>query len=207
METPLAFKLTHSEAPDVYRVKMAPIPSVVSPSGHRGPAIVVVRSAAMLHAVSAGMIDGDDIVAATNGDWSNAILVVLPDGAPESEDSTPQPAKGDEAFLTEVQQSAPSLAHLAQETIKAIRRAGVGGELVKSRLGRWVNQPLNIFTLKAQPRAGNLHFTLYGNPSAYDAGDFLLQDQNSYSRGWVRGPEDVGRLAELARKAGARRKG
>jgi hypothetical protein len=69
-----------------------------------------------------------------------------------------------------------------------------------------VNRPLNSFTLKAQPRKGNLQFTLYGNPETYDAGEFLRKDQNSYSRGWVEEFGDVPKFAMLVTEAHSRRK-
>lgn len=168
------------------------------------PAVVVVRQTAMLPDVSAAVIDIDDVIAANDGDWSNALLIVLPAPVP-SGSSVPADAVGDSRFLAHVQRSAPRLFELAVQTVEAIRGAGVEGRLEAAPGGRWVNRPSNIFTLKAQPRAGNLQFTLYGNPSSYNAEGFLLQDQNSYSRGWVRGSEDAQFLAMLARESQRRR--
>ncbi|HEV2748690.1 MAG TPA: hypothetical protein VGW34_15520 [Allosphingosinicella sp.] len=157
--------------------------------------------------MSAGIVDVADVVAVTKGDWNDAVLVVLQQSQPTRDVRAHKHESGDPAFLSEVRRTAPNLADLAARTVTAIRALGVDGNLVKSRLGRWVNQPLNSFTLKAQPRAGNLHFTLYGNPSSYEAEGFLLQDQNSYSRGWVRNPDDVNILARLVQQAHTRRRG
>lgn len=112
---------------------------------------------------------------------------------------------GDDEFVAYVRSYAPGLTDLARATVQAIRSAGVPGELVEATGRRWVNRPVNSFTLKPQPRVRNLQFTLYGEPRSYNEGDFLLNDQNSYSRGWVRTKEDGERLARLALKAHRRR--
>lgn len=207
MERPTAFKLTSAEKEEVYRVRIDPDQSrrfkPRDPSSM--PAVIVTRAATILPAVSAGMVDASDVLAVVEGNWSEAVLVVLSDkplrGAPVK-----TAGDGDSKFLMFVEQTAPSLAELATETLRAIRSAGVDGELIETKLGRWMNKPLNTFTLKPQPRVGNLQFTLYGNPETYTAGDFLRKDQNSYSRGWVRSPADVQLLAELAQQSHNRRK-
>lgn len=167
------------------------------------PAILVTRNAAFVTDMSIAAVLPNDVIAAVDGDWENAILVVLPDVQRDK----PAAGAGDSAFLKEAQSRAPSteLATLAAETILAIRSAGVDGELTSKGNGRWVNSPLNSFTLKVQPRAGNIQFTLYGNPDTYQVGGFLLQDQNSYSRGWVRSQADVQTLAGLVKDAHSRR--
>lgn len=108
---------------------------------------------------------------------------------------------GDDEFVAYVRSYAPGLVDLAQATIEAIRTAGVPGQLVEASGRRWVNRPINSFTLKPQPQARNLQFTLYGEPHIYGEADFLRTDQNSYSRGWVNNIEDAVRLAALAAKA------
>jgi hypothetical protein len=113
---------------------------------------------------------------------------------------------GDVEFLTEVKRTAPNLHEIAQYTLQSIRRAGVDGALHKEG-PRWVNRPKNSFTLKIQPRVGNLFFTLYGNPDAFDAGDFLKRDQNSYSAGWVKNDRDADLLAKLSKLAHNRKRG
>jgi hypothetical protein len=162
-----------------------------------------VRGATILADKGVAVIDGTNVVAAIDGDWTDAVLVVLPESRPTRHPIVA--SDGDGAFLEEVKRAAPHLLDLAERTIRTIRAVGVTGDLRKSKLGRWVNHPLNTFTIKAQPRVGNLHFTLYGDPTTYDAGSFLRKDQNSYSRGWVRDSKDAAMLAKLAREAHERR--
>jgi hypothetical protein len=206
MDNPIALKLIPSQPVTIHRVTIDRVQAAQLKNSDGGvwPAIVVTHNAAILPSMSAGMIDAANVVAVLDGNWADALLVVLPTEAADKNSNVSE-VKGDAGFLADVEGSAPDLASLAAKTISAIRAAGVDGELVKTRLGRWVNQPINTFTLKAQPRAGNLHFTLYGNPETYSAGDFLLKDQNSYSRGWVRSPADVRLLANLARQSHDRR--
>lgn len=203
MLLPLVVKLAGGPSPTAHWVSMKPLEGFAHPSGN-APAVVCVRGATMLPEKGVGLFDASDVVAAVDGDWTRAILVVLAEPPVEAH-TTAQ--SGDLAFLDEVRREAPHLHELARQTIAAIRDAGVHGELHKSKLGRWVNKPVNVFTLKAQPRVGNLHFTLYGDPSAYDAGDFLRKDQNSYSRGWIRERGDAMMFARLAKRAHERRGG
>ncbi len=204
MEYPIAFKTRRGGALDVQRVSLNPTDmEKLRSRSAEAPAILVARRAAMIVGMQAGMVDPADVVALADGDWSNALLILLPDEVPNDA----MQDVGDAAFIAQVEKNAPALAKLAAQTVAAIRKAGVQGELVEGGGGRWVNRPLNTFTLKSQPRVGNLAFTLYGNPETYEAGEFLLKDQNSYSRGWVKGPQDVARLAELAKQSHARRNG
>lgn len=205
MDHLLAFRVADKAHPKVHRISLDPatIEALQGQSAH-APAVIVVRKAAMIAGMKAGMIDPVDVVSLAHGDWSNAVLIQLDEE--EVERQSAWQAAGDSEFLVQVEQGAPNLAKLAAETVAAIRKAGVDGELVEGSGGRWVNRPLNTFTLKAQPRAGNLHFTLYGNPQTYDASDFLLKDQNSYSRGWVKTSKDVTQLAELVQISHARRR-
>ena len=209
MDIPIAFKLTHTRAPDVYRVRIddSLTQTVGKSSDRNSPTIIVVRKAEFLPSNSSGIIEPSDVIAVHEGDWSRTVIVV--DQATKGDDSSKgNPeffAGGDTKFLEHVRDRAPSLAGLAAVTIKAIRESGVDGELVEGSGGRWVNRPLNTFTLKAQPRAENLQFTLYGNPDSFAEAGFLLRDQNSYSRGWVREKGDAIRLAALAQESHARR--
>jgi len=207
MDRPLALKIMPGEAVEVHRVMVDPAQArQLKPRADRvAPAVVVTRQAAILPEMSVGMIDAANVLAVVDGDWDNAVLLVLPPALGEDEQPQEVSVDGDAGFLSHVKQNAPGLAELAAKTLAAIRAAGVEGKLVETKLGRWVNQPLNTFTLKAQPQAGNLHFTIYGNPETYDAGDFLRKDQNSYSRGWVRNASDAGLLAKLAKQAHVRR--
>jgi len=207
MERPIALKLRTTDAVDCHQVSIDPalVDLLRKVSRKSAPAIIVTRKAAIFAKMSAGMFDIADLVAVSDGDWGKTILVVVPEPEPSGTERLRQ-ITGDAKFLKQVERDAPSLAELAGETIAAIRKAGVDGELVESGGGRWVNRPINTFTLKVQPRVSNLHFTLYGNPESYTHNGFLLQDQNSYSRGWVRGSDDVGHLAALAKLSHARRK-
>jgi hypothetical protein len=201
MEYPIALKLINSDIPTIYRMSIDPALVEQLRSSQTGsvPAIVITRKASILPTMSTCVIDGADTVVIGEGNWADAILIVLSERHRAANE-------GDSKFLSHVKHNAPSLAELATQTVAAIRAAGVDGELVEGSGGRWVNRPLNTFTLKAQPRVENLQFTLYGNPETYDGNDFLRKDQNSYSRGWVREANDVEVLAELARQSHARRK-
>jgi hypothetical protein len=71
-----------------------------------------------------------------------------------------------------------------------IRAAGIEGDLHLEG-HRWVNRPLNTFTLAIQTRKRDFHFTLYGGPERFGVTDFIKSDQNGYSRGWVRTSADI----------------
>lgn len=213
MEHPVALKLLASTAKsEVHTVSIDPTTAkgAFSAAGSGAPAVVVVRKAAAVGEAGAAIVDAADVLAVSQGDWSKALLIVVPGDGP-----IPAPAlahaRGDEAFIADAQQRAgtPALANLAASTLAAIRAAGVDGNLeqVANETGRWVNRPTNTFTLKVQPRAGDIHFTLYGNPDTFEAGDFLRKDQNSYSRGWVRTEADIATLARLALVSHRRRNG
>lgn len=209
MKRPVAFKLAPNEKVQVFRIQAEPIDTTKLSGGRTGPAIVVTRKATILDELTTGLVDADDILAAQEGDWSTALLIVVDDSFPaempsiitsKSESNT-----GDEAFISSLEKSAPHLVKLGKEIIDLIRANGVAGELVEKAKGRWVNSPLNSFTLKAQPRVSNIQFTLYGEPGNYDVGEFLRKDQNSYSRGWVKDSADAKILAGLAKAAHERR--
>ncbi|WP_425033117.1 hypothetical protein [Pelagibacterium sp.] len=210
MQNPIAITLTSSGKVETYRVSVAPENTQKlkrSEGRTSAPAVLLLRRAIILQDVSAGIIDPADVISAVDGDWSNAIVVICDERAAIRPSTTGNSsATGDEAFLEHVKRSAPELLRLARKTLLAVRAAEVDGDLVETNKGRWVNRPLNTFTLKLQPKAGNLQFTLYGNPNDYTAEGFLLADQNSYSRGWIRNESDVGRFAALAQQAQTRRK-
>jgi hypothetical protein len=193
---------------DVHAISMDPAAAKrLKPSGDPCPAVVVARAASLLPSGSAGLIDTADVIALIDGDWGNTLLLVLREGETEKvADGSKAAAKGDNFFIKEVERSAPHLTELARQTMSKIRAAGVDGELIKTSGGKWKNDPLNTFTIKVQPRAGNLQFTLYGNPESYDAGEFLLRDQNSYSRGWIKHVDDATKMAALAQQSHARRR-
>jgi hypothetical protein len=178
----------------------------------KAPAVLVTRNAAFIDDMELAAVHPKDVVAVVQGDWENALLIVVPEGQQGKSTSDGQQTKsksrsGDQRFLEDAtnRSQSPELAELAARTVEAIRAAGVDGELVPKGDGRWVNSPLNSFTLKVQPRVGKIQFTLFGNPDSYDAGQFLLADQNSFSRGWVLSAGDIQRLATLAREAHSRR--
>ncbi len=160
----------------------------------------------MLPNMPAGVFDLSDVVLAVGGNWEETILIVGGASAVVSE-ARQEPLKHGDALFIATAGENMRLAQLAEQTIVAIRKAGIDGNLVEKG-GRWVNQPLNSFTLKVQPRADNLAFTLYGNPSSFETEKgFLLQDQNSYSRGWVRNANDAERFVNLVKNSHTRRTG
>jgi hypothetical protein len=209
MERPIAFKLAPSDAIKIYQVRAEPIDTASVGLGRASPAIVIARKATILDDLSTGLVDAKEIVSAQDGDWNNALLVIVGETPMPQNDVAATPGErrdqGDEAFVNGLSDTAPHLAKLAREILELVRSMGVDGELVEKTKGRWVNSPVNSFTLKAQPRKGDIQFTLYGNPSSYDAGGFLRQDQNSYSRGWVANNQDANKFAGLVKQAHARR--
>ena len=170
-----------------------------------GPAILVAKAALDVSGSSTVLVDRPDISAVYNGDASHAILLILPQGGEVQIVGDATNADGDTEFLREARLSAPHLAPLAESIIASIRSKGVEGSLIRKSSGRWINDPVNSFTLKIQPRAKNIHFTIYGNPWTFEDESFLKRDQNSYSRGSVCDFPDVERFARLVAESYSRR--
>lgn len=198
MADPVAFSLRSGVAPEVHAIQVDE--SVASRlrvrSLARGPAVLAVTAVEMLGKMGAGVFDADDLELLADGDWSNAVLLVVPRppvgcGASQAPDTE---------FLDRVARDTPELVKLAQTLIKAVRTAGIEGNL-RLEGQRWVNRPLNTFTVAIQPRARNFQFTLYGGPERFGVTDFIRSDQNGYSRGWVKTEADVAKFAELAKIA------
>lgn len=206
MERPIAYKVRSEERPEAHRIEIAKIAPRAGTSGT--PAVIVVRQAVTLPELAAGMIDESDIIFAHEGDWRNAILIVAP---PEPDQGSyaqvveQGPTSGDEQFLDSIPVEIPLLRKLGQTLLHSLRSSGLPGTLTEATKGRWVNSPINSFTLKVQPRKKNFQFTIYGNPDTYDHGGFLLSDQNSYSRGWINGAGDVESFLRFATEAHRRR--
>ncbi len=213
MKQPIAMKLNEIGGLLVYNVNIDPhfVHKVNLCKPESTQAIMVVQEAAVFPNLNAGMIDTKNILAIHEGNWENAILVVLPKivstGFVEHRrvaqlQSSPT---GDNQFMAHVRQLAPGLQGVAKRVLSDIRAAGVAGELVERGAGRWVNSPLNTFTLKVQHKVNNLAFTLYGNPESYISNGFLHKDQNSYSRGWIKNFEDAETFVGLVKQSHARR--
>ncbi|MDF2383243.1 hypothetical protein JMG10_17300 [Nostoc ellipsosporum NOK] len=205
MREPLALKLASGDGVSVLRAGVDPRIGRELAVKKEGavPAMLIVRKAMLFAEQETALIDLQEVVGAVDGDWENALLLIIPEqGVTES---VAQSQGGDTRFIEHVERTAPGLVGLADQVLKKIRASGVEGSLFEASKGRWVNRPINSFTLKVQPRVGNLHFTIYGNPGAFDEPGFLRQDQNSYSRGWVRSLEDADQLARLVRQAHSRR--
>ena len=204
MKSPIAVKLLKGGELRVRRISVEPMLASQLTQGpsRRWPAVLVVTSAVIVDRSGIAVIDPADIVSVTPGRWEEAILVVLP----AAEKAGALGADTDNAFLEAVTRTAPQLTGLARATLEAVRSRGVTGHLSEER-GRWVNRPLNSFSLRIQPRAGNFQFTLYGTPGSYDAGSFLKKDQHSYSRGWVESEKDARKFAKLAVESHRRRGG
>jgi hypothetical protein len=199
MSDPIAFTLRPGSAPAVYPIRLDE--AVASRLRGRavagGSAILVVSDVAMLDKMAAGVFDANDVQVLANGDWSNALLLVMPRRA------APPPAveqEPDREFLDRVARQTPELVGLAQKLIGAVRAAGIEGSL-RLEGHKWVNRPLNTFTVTVQPRARNFQFTLYGGPGRFGVTDFIKSDQNGYSRGWVKIEADVPKFVELAKIA------
>jgi hypothetical protein len=205
MKSPVAVKLLSGAEVRVRRISVEPMLAsqlAGGAPGRRWPAVLVVKGALIVDRSGIAVIDPADIVSVTPGRWEEAILVVLP----EAEKAAALGPASDEAFLDAVRRTAPQLNALARATLEAVRSRGVPGHLSEER-GRWVNRPLNSFSLRIQPRAGNLQFTIYGTPGSHDAGSFLKKDQHSYSRGWIESEKDAKRFAKLAVESHRRRGG
>lgn len=206
MDVPVAVSLQGGSSEATHRVAIDPAAAarLVGRSGETAPAVVVATHFHRVDSANAGILNPADVLAVVEGDWSRAIIVIVQAG-PEASAAGEGPLRGDVAFLAEAKAKAPELVDLASYTLSQIRSRGVTGQLSQEGGGRWVNRPNNCFTMKVQPRARNLHFTLYGNPETFDAGAFLQKDQNSYSRGWVKDRSDAEKLAQLAASSQARR--
>ncbi|MCL2876997.1 MAG: hypothetical protein FWF12_12160 [Betaproteobacteria bacterium] len=211
MERPIALKMLSEGKITVHRVRTEPLNIATLNITTNAPAVLVARKATMLTELESGIVDASDIIAAADGDWSNAILV-LAENIEVQQNKFPSQTNnsvGDERFFQSVEKLAPFLLPLSRRTVELIRSAGVEGELVEHSQGRWINSPLNIFTLRVQPQRRNLQFTLYGNPSSYEHDGFLDQDRPGYSRGvahrGVKTEDDAKKLAALVKQSYARK--
>jgi len=214
MEQPIAFKFSGDTKMEAYSIKLDPnvIPKGRGVIGSHGPAILISQRIALLGEHATGVMDAKDIVAKIDGDWSRAILIVLPEQDSSHPQPNPQPDQigideNDDLFIQAAAHASDGLRAIAEATITAIRESGVEGHLIKTADGKWINRPVNCFTLKIQPRKGDIRFTLYGEPHNFDDYDFLKKDQNSYSAGKVKSIEDAERLATLARISFDRKRG
>jgi hypothetical protein len=206
MDAPIAFRLQDTDL-QAFQVVGLDVSKLLEPKTRKTtpmPSIVVVRQAAVLPDMKAGLLNVSDVLAVYGGSGNQSIILIAPD-AVSGRIGAQADQNGDQRFLENVRKNAPKLYGLASQTIASIRRMGVRGDLEEGTAGRWVNRPINTFTLKVQPRAKNIQFTLYGNPETYEHTGFLLQDQNSYSRGWVRTMHDIEVLAKLAKESHLRR--
>lgn len=203
MSQPIAFKLTTGQAFPVHAISLdkAVAARLTARASTITPAVLAVTNVAMLPEISAGIFDDDDVQVLVPGDWSRAILVVLP-AQVASANNGEEP---DADFFDWVKREAPDLSDLAHELVQAIRNKGIEGSL-QLEGQRWVNRPLNTFTLAVQKRVKNFQFTLYGGPERFGKSDFLKSDQNGYSRGWVKSRSDIGTFVALASIADERKR-
>jgi hypothetical protein len=204
MAHPVAFQLRAPDGRQIHAVTLDPAAAAaLKRSSHEAaPTILRVGSVEMLGKLQAGVFDAADAEVLVDGDWDNALLIVAPSAAARQ---PPADANGDKAFLEYVNIAAPEIHALAAKLLDAIRSAGIEGHLVREGF-RWVNRPLNSFTIAVQTRVKNFQFTLYGGTERFGRSDFIKSDQNGYSRGWVRCDEDVPRFLELAKIAHARKR-
>src|SRR5690606_3932318 len=100
----------------------------------------------------------------------------------------------DTSFVDRCTGISAGLGRLAESVVNGLLEIDGSLDLVENSAGRWINGSVNFTTIKPQPRNKDLQFTLYGNPDKFDDPEFLKQDQNSYSRGWIRSQEDVPRF-------------
>ncbi len=209
MEQPIALKLVEGDAFDFYTVNLSEmIAKELKLTGESpGPAILVAHSAVDVSQTSTVLVDLPDISAVYNGSPSRAILIIIRETKPKEWGGVQSAGEGDNCFVAKAKESAPQLAKLAEEIVRQIRSRDVAGRLLQKSGGRWVNDPVNSFTLKIQPRVNNIQFTIYGNPETFEDSEFLKKDQNSYSRGWVRDSSEVERFAKLVAQSHARKSG
>jgi hypothetical protein len=206
MAQPVAFKLTDTPGLTVHTVSLdkAVASRLTARSAATAPAVLAVTNVALLEQISTGVFDDEDVQVVVQGDWSRALLIVVPAQVPPAAEAHAPAATGedksDTEFLAYVEREVPELSGLARELVLAIRNEGIEGDL-QLEGHRWVNRPLNTFTLAVQTRVKNFQFTLYGGPEKFGKRDFIKSDQNGYSRGWVRSREDIGEFVELAAMA------
>lgn len=209
MPNPIAFTIREAPAPVVHQISLDPSVGgrLQARNAGRHPALLAVASVAIIDKMRAGIFDACDLEVLAEGDWTNAILIVAPQLAnpPRAAEERKEAAATDSDFLQFVKRVVPEIGPLAESLIAAIRSSGIDGHLEREGF-RWVNRPLNSFTLTPQTRVKNFNFTLYGGPERFGVTDFIKSDQNGYSRGWVRSEGDIPKFVELARIAHLRKK-
>jgi hypothetical protein len=220
VQSPIALKLAENPKLKPYIIEIDDLSSKILSLDVQSSGLTILQSpsALMINDANLLLVENTGVSVVQNGGLGEAILLVgcinttadlsrVNEGVADM----PNPDEslrncGDEEFLAEARRLHPELSNIAENIVSGLRKNGVSGYLKRFRQGRWVNSPINSFTIKVQPKAQNIHFTLYGNPYSFDDREFLKQDQNSYSRGWVRGKEDVDRFLNVATQSYQRKK-
>lgn len=204
MRDPVAVKMLPEASMDTHWIDATSLDLPVANGEIAEHAIFVTSLVKLLSDVGVVLCDKSQTKVVQEGDRSNAMLIVLPNrDAAQTTHISPSHVldTDDSAFLMSLTQFPKELSHLAKETISKLRKGGIDGQLTQGSGGRWVNRPVNTFTIKVQPRKGDIQFTVYGEPHVHAAGAFLLKDQNSYSRGWIRNSEDIATFVSVVNRA------
>lgn len=159
-----------------------------------GPSLLAVRDFAYSAEINVLAVDDKDILSVIGGEEDYWLIVK----DPIAHDFQNDPATD---FCEVCARISPKVENLAERLIRGLLSIDGSLDLSLKNSGRWVNSGVNFFTLKPQPRNKDIQFTLYGNPQMFDHRGFLKQDQNSYSRGWIKQPEDVDRFLEFAKQS------
>jgi hypothetical protein len=97
---------------------------------------------------------------------------------------------GDQEFLAETNQLPLELRDAAKKLLNAIR-SKFPGDLVPAQHGRFINSPDNFWTVKVQPKVGNLSITVRGEPERFGKSTLEIKnDRHGYSRFWLRTAKD-----------------
>jgi hypothetical protein len=178
--------------------------SVTQTSVDNASSLIVCRSAKYAGAVDAGSIEIKDMLLFARGTTERCLLILIGNEDFDAKIMTSAEVSG-MAVIDEARAASRELGAIAELVIRGLNSIDKNCAYVKNSSGKWLNRGTNFFTLKIQPRKNDIQFTIYGNPTSFDHGGFLKNDQNSYSRGWIGDRGDVARFLKIARESYDRR--
>jgi hypothetical protein len=156
----------------------------------------VVRNLEASHELSVGVVRSDEIEMFVEGPDNLTLVVEIPEDQMNKEVVS---SERKTSFVDCCADHSKGMERLAEGVVRGLLEIEPALDLVENSSGRWINNGVNFVTLKPQPRKANLQFTVYGNPGKFEDINFVRQDQNSYSRGWISDPDDLKRFLAIAR--------
>lgn len=157
------------------------------------PSLILVTKTKISSELAAGALSPEDIELVVLGDPDRWCILEC-----ATEAHSDRTGSGHTSFEDECAEISEHLGRLSHKIIEGLLKFHPELDLARKSSGRWVNSHSNFVTFKPQPRKQDIQFTLYGNPDRFTHKDFLKQDQNSYSRGWIASEGDVKTFLELA---------